>query len=321
MKTLIKAGILSLTLGLSWSAAADYPERPITMIIPAAPGGGTDTFGRKVADLAEKVLKQQITVENRGGGSGTVGMTNVVTAKPDGYTIGFVWNSPLTTSPHSLNVPYSKDSYDLLMSIGYSAYTICAHPDFPANNGAELLAELKKHPGKYKLGNDGVGGTMQLASERIFEKAGVKVRQVPFKGAGETAKNFLGGHIDLYGGSIPPIEQHVKAGKVKCLLMTSADGNSALPKASGLKDIGMAAEETVLWWGLVVPAKTPEAIRKKLESAFMQAAASPEMKDVMSKYGAVARPMDAAQTQKMFDTEYTALGQVAKSIGLSKKEK
>src|SRR5690606_33025785 len=132
MKCVVKVGLAALALGLSYPAVAEYPERPINMIVPAAPGGGTDTFGRKIADLAEKILNQQITVENRGGGSGTVGLTNIITAKPDGYTIGFVWNSPLTTLPHSLNVPYTKDDYSLLMSIGYSAYTICAQPDFPA---------------------------------------------------------------------------------------------------------------------------------------------------------------------------------------------
>ena len=321
MKFAVKAGVAALALGLSFSAAAAYPEKPITMIVPAAPGGGTDTFGRKVAELAEKVLNQQITVENRGGGSGTVGMAQVITARPDGYTVGFAWNSPLTTLPHSLNLPYDKDDYSLLMSIGYSAYTICARPDFPADNGAELIAELKKHPGKYTLGNDGAGGTMQLAAERIFAKAGVKVRPVPFKGAGDTAKNFLGGHIDLYGGSIPPIEQHVKAGNAKCLLMTSAERNSALPNASSLTDIGMPGEETVLWWGLIVPAKTPAAIQKKLEDAFMKAASMPEMKEIMEMKGAVSRPMNAAQTKKVFDTEYAALEQVAKSIGLQKKGK
>jgi tripartite-type tricarboxylate transporter receptor subunit TctC len=321
MKFSLKAGVAAIAMSMSFSAAAEFPEKPITMIVPAAPGGGTDTFGRKVAELAEKVLGQQITVENRGGGSGTVGMTQVITSKPNGYTIGFAWNSPLTTLPHSLDVPYSKDDYALLMSIGYSAYTICAHPDFPANNGEELIAEVKKNPGKYTLGNDGVGGTMQLAGERIFSKAGAKVRPVPFKGAGDTAKNFLGRHINLYGGSIPPIEQHVAAGTVKCLLMTSAERNSALPKASSLKDIGMESEETVLWWGLVVPAKTPEAVQKKLEAAFMKAASSPEMKKVMENMGAVSRPMNAAETKKIFDTEYAALEQVAESIGLTKKAK
>lgn len=301
--------------------AAEFPARSITMIVPAAPGGGTDTFGRKVAEAAEKILGQQISVENRGGGSGTVGLTQVLTAKPDGYTIGFFWNSPITTIPHSLEVPYGRSDYSALMSIGYSSYVMCVSPDFPASNGAELLAALKKNPGKYTLGNDGTGGTMQLAAERIFSKAGVKVRYVPFKGAGDTAKNFLGGHIDIYGGSIPPIQQHAKAGKAKCLLLTSADRNEAVPDASGLKDVGLESEETVLWWGLLVPAKTPAAVQQTLEQAFLKAAGTPEVKQAMDNAGATNKPLGAAQTNKLIESEYKALEQVAQSIGLEKKGK
>lgn len=300
------------------SFAADFPTRSITMIVPSAPGGGTDTFGRKVAEAVEKILHQTISVENRGGGGGTVGITQALTAKPDGYTIAFVWNSPLTAIPHSLNVPYKRSDYTALMSIGYSAYTVCAAPDFPANNGAELLTELKKHPGKYTLGNDGVGGTMQLAGERIFAKAGVKVRPVSFKGAGDTAKAFLGGHIDLYGGSIPPIQEHARAGKAKCLLMTSAEANEDLPGASGLKDLGLADEETVLWWGLIVPAQTPQAIRNQLEKAFMQAAATESVKSIMGSKGATNNPLGAVATNQLLDQEYKALEVVAKAVGISK---
>ncbi len=321
MKRSASAFFVLSMVAAPWAMAADFPSKSITMIVPAAPGGGTDTFGRKVAEAAEKILKQQITVENRGGGSGTVGVTQVLTAKPDGYTIGFVWNSPITTIPHSLEVPYTKSDYSALMSIGYSSYVMCVAPDFPASNGAEFIEALKKSPGKYTVGNDGVGGTMQLAGERIFARAGVKVRHVPFKGAGDTAKNFLGGHIDVYGGSIPPIQQHARAGKAKCLLLTSAERNDALPEASGLKDIGMESEETVLWWGLIVPAKTPTAVQKTLEAAFLQAAATADVKQIMDNKGATNKPVDAVQTNKLIVTEYAALEKVAKSIGLQKSAK
>jgi tripartite-type tricarboxylate transporter receptor subunit TctC len=304
---------LAMAFTTMTSYAADYPARSITMIVPAAPGGGTDVFGRKVAEAAEKILNQNIAVENRGGGGGTVGI------KPDGYTIAFVWNSPLTAIPHSLDVPYKRSDYTALMSIGYSAYTVCVAPDFPANSGAELLAELKKHPGKYTLGNDGVGGTMQLAGARIFAKAGVKVRPVSFKGAGDTAKAFLGGHIDLYGGSIPPIQEHARAGKAKCLLLTSAEANNDLPGASGLKSLGLADEATVLWWGLIVPTKTPKAIRDTLEKAFMQAAATDTVKSIMGSKGATNDPKGADATNQMLDHEFKALEKVAKLVGVSKK--
>jgi tripartite-type tricarboxylate transporter receptor subunit TctC len=312
------ATIIALSIPLI-ASAQQFPVKPITVIIPAAPGGGTDTFGRKIAEEAQKEFKQPLIVDNRGGGSGTIGLGQVVRAKPDGYTVGFVWNSPLTSVPHSLNVPYKNTDYSALMSIGFSSYVICAQPNFPANTGQELIELIRANPEKYTIGNDGVGGTMQLASERIFAKAGVKVRQIPFKGAGDTAKNFLGGHIDLYGGSITAIQPHVNAGKAKCLLLTSAEKNSALPQASSLTDIGMPGEETVLWWDLVVPADTPQAIKDQLETTFMKAASTASMKEAMAKQGAVNRPRGAVDTNKLIASEYAALEQVAKSIGLEKK--
>ena len=318
LSKLSAASIIALSIPLI-ASAQQFPVKPITVIIPAAPGGGTDTFGRKIAEEAQKEFKQPLIVDNRGGGSGTIGLGQVVRAKPDGYTVGFVWNSPLTSVPHSLNVPYKNTDYSALMSIGFSSYVICAAPNFPANNGKELIELIRANPEKYTIGNDGVGGTMQLASERIFSKAGVKVRQIPFKGAGDTAKNFLGGHIDLYGGSITAIQPHVNAGKAKCLLLTSAEKNSALPQASSLTDIGMPGEETVLWWGLVVPADTPQAVKDQLEMTFMKAASTASMKEAMAKQGAVNRPRGAVDTNKLIASEYAALEQVAKSIGLEKK--
>jgi tripartite-type tricarboxylate transporter receptor subunit TctC len=318
LSKLSAATIIALSIPLI-ASAQQFPVKPITVIIPASPGGGTDTFGRKIAEEAQNQLNQPLIVENRGGGSGTIGLGQVTRAKPDGYTVGFVWNSPLTSVPHSLNVPYKNTDYSALMSIGFSSYVICAAPNFPANNGKELIELIRANPEKYTIGNDGVGGTMQLASERIFSKAGVKVRQIPFKGAGDTAKNFLGGHIDLYGGSITAIQPHVNAGKAKCLLLTSAEKNSALPQASSLTDIGMPGEETVLWWGLVVPADTPQAVKDQLEMTFMKAASSASMKEAMAKQGAVNRPRGAVDTNKLIASEYAALEQVAKSIGLEKK--
>ncbi len=223
------SSLLALTLLAVPAIAQTYPSRPVTMIVPAPTGGGTDVFARVLAEIVEADLKQKFVVENRGGAGGTLGTTQIVTAKPDGYTIGFIWNSPLTTSPHSLNVAYTPDSYRAVMSIGYSSYVLCAQPNFPAKDAREMIEALKAPGAKFTYGNDGVGGTMQLAAERIFRELGVKVRGIPFGGAGETAKNFLGGHVDFYGGSLPPILEHEKAGKAKCLLLTSAGATRRFP--------------------------------------------------------------------------------------------
>lgn len=314
VRTLAAAALLALPSGL----ACAFPDRPITLIVPSPPGGGTDIFARQLADIAEQSLKQKVVVENKPGGGGTVGTTLVTAAKPDGYTLGFVWNSPLTTSPHSLPVAYTPDSYQPILSIGYSSYVLCAQPGFPASSATEMVAALKAAPGKYTYGNDGVGGTMQLAAERIFKALDLKVRSVPFGGAGETAKNFLGGHVDFYGGSLPPILAHEKAGKAKCLILTSAEGNPALPQASGLEALGIGKEATVLWWAMIAPKGVPADRLAILSKAFTEAAHDPRFKAAMEQQGAVFAPKDAAATDAAIRSELAALGEVAKAIGVAK---
>lgn len=313
----VLAGLLVLMAAVH-SAWAGYPEKPIEIIVPSPPGGGTDIAVRLLAELTEPFLKQKLVVINKPGGGGTVGVSLLTQAKPDGYTLGGVWNSPLTAIPHTLPVAFTPEDYQPILQISSAAYVLCAAPDFPANNGHELIAELKKNPGKYTYGNDGVGGTMQLGGERIFKALGVKVRPVPFGGAGETAKNFLGGHVTFYGGSIPPIMPHIKAGKAKALLLTSAADNAALPTASGLKALGIPQEETVLWRAIIAPKGLPPDVLKTLEAAFRQGASQPRFKEFLVGQGeelVIAGPADVSQ---LIREEYKALGEVAKDLGLKK---
>lgn len=312
--------LVGLLVGLAafHSAWAGYPEKPIEMIVPSPPGGGTDIAIRLLAELTEPFLKQKVVVINKPGGGGTVGVSLLTQAKPDGYTLGGVWNSPLTASPHTLQVAFTPDDYQPILQISSAAYVLCAAPDFPANNGRELIEELKKNPGKYTFGNDGVGGTMQLAGERIFKTLGVKVRPVPFGGAGETAKNFLGGHVTFYGGSIPPIMPHIKAGKAKALLLTSAADNEALPTASGLNALGIPQEETVLWRTIIAPKGLPTEVLKTLEAAFRQGASEPRFKEFLKAQGEELVIAGPAEVGKLIREEYKALGEVAKDLGLKK---
>jgi tripartite-type tricarboxylate transporter receptor subunit TctC len=310
------AAATSLTLP---AIAQTYPTRPITLIVPAPPGGGTDVFARSLAEIVEPVLKQKVVIENRAGAGGTLGVTQLVNARPDGYTLAFIWNSPLTTSPQSLQVAYNPDNYRAVMSIGYSSYVLCAQPSFPASTAKEMVEKLKEPGARFTYGNDGVGGTMQLAAERIFAATGVKLRAIPFAGAGETAKNFLGGHVDFYGGSLPPILAHAQAGKAKCLLLTSAEANAALPAASGLEAIGLADKQTVLWWGMIAPVGTPDPVVAAIQQAFTDAANSDKFKDVMEKQGATRKVLDGASTNTLIRTELEALGEVARALGIEKK--
>jgi len=298
--------------------AADYPAKPIEIVVPSPPGGGTDIAIRLLAELTEPFLGQKLVVVNKPGGGGTVGVSLLTQAKPDGYSLAGVWNSPLTSIPHTLSVPYTPNDYQPIVQVSSAAYVLCAAPDFPADNATQLIAELKANPGKYTYGNDGVGGTMQLAAERIFKALGVKARPVPFGGAGETAKNFLGGHVTFYGGSIPPIMPHIKAGKAKALLLTSAADNAALPTASGLKALGIPQEETVLWRAVLAPKGVPADIMKKLEEAFRQGASQQRFKDFLKEQGEEAVVAGADEVNRLIKAEFAALEKVAKDLGLKK---
>jgi tripartite-type tricarboxylate transporter receptor subunit TctC len=130
---------VSLTCPMQPAAAEQFPDRPIRIIVPVGAGGGTDVFARALADSASSALGQPVVVENRPGASGTIGVQQVINASPDGYTVGFIWNSPLTAAPHSVNARYTPDDYVAMFDVGYSAYALCAQPSFPANNLKEMI--------------------------------------------------------------------------------------------------------------------------------------------------------------------------------------
>lgn len=307
-------------LALSSAVAQEkYPSRPIELVIPTAAGGGTDISLRMLAEIAGPILGQKIVVVNKPGGGGTVGMAQIVQARPDGYTIGGLWNAPLTMTPHMLPTPYKNGDYAAVTQVTASPTVLCVKASFPANDGKGFIEELRKNPGKYTYGNDGVGGTIQLASERVFTKLGVKARPIPFAGAGETLQAFLGGHIDIYGGSIPPIMPYVKDKSAKCLMVTSAERNASVPVAAGLADLGAADEATVLWRGIIAPRTLPADRLAVLQKAFAQAAQSAKFKEFMHKRGEEAKGSSSAEFHKLIDSEYEAMGKVMAAIGLTKK--
>lgn len=306
---------------IALAAAAALPvqaQQPVRLVIPAPAGGGTDGFFRTLAREVEPLLNTPVVVMNVGGAGGTVGVGQVIRATPDGNTLAAVWSSPITAAPHAIKQSYKPEDLTPVIQVSSSAYVMCVSTAFPATTGPEFIALLKANPGKYTYGNDGVGGTGQLASERIFRAAKAEVRDIPFKGAGDTLNNFLGGHVDIYVGSISPVLAHVKAGKVKCPLLTSADRTPSLPGASGLKDVGLAAEETLLWRGILGPKGLPADRVAALEKAFETAAKTPNMRKFMEDAGEQLVIRKGADLRKMVSDEYNALGKVAESLNISK---
>ncbi|WP_425101894.1 tripartite tricarboxylate transporter substrate binding protein [Tropicibacter sp. S64] len=313
----IKAALMGLTaLALATTAAAEYPERTIELTIPAGAGGGTDTSARKLALLLEEKLGQSIAVLNVSGGGGSVGASQFMMAKPDGYSLFATWNSPLTTVPQVQNVAYALDSFTPIASTSETAYTLCVKADFPADTGAAFLDELKANPGKYTYGNDGIGGTMQLAAERIFQAQGIEAVAIPFGGAGETLQNFLGGHVDIYGGSISPVLPYVENNEAKCLLVTSAADVPALPGAAGLDSLGMGDKETLLWRAILGPKDMDPAIVAQLADVIDAAVNDPSYVEFLASKGEVPNVVKGEALGARLQAEFDALAEVSKALGL-----
>ena len=299
------------------AAPALFAAEALKVIIPTAPGGGTDGYFRVLAKEVEPVLNEPVVVMNVPGAGGTIGVSQMVRAVPDGQTVAAVWLGPVTVSTHTMKVTYTPADYIPVIQVSSAPYVLCVHPEFPAADGAGLIAELKKNPDKYTYGNDGLGGPGQLATARILRAMNASARDVPFKGAGETLTAFLGKHVDIYVGSIPPILQHVQGGKAKCLLVTSADRVAALPSAASLRDLGIPNEETILWRALLAPKGTPPDRVAKLEAAFEKAATSAAARKFLEDAGEQVAIKKGAALRRYIDDEYEAMGKLAKALNLT----
>lgn len=305
----------AIALACTTALASNYPNRPIEIIVPAPAGGGTDSVARMLNQYLEPELKQSAAIINVAGGGGAIGVNQVARARPDGYTLLSTWNSPITTVPHMQRVQYDYDSLTPITSISQSAYTLCVKPDFPANTAEEFLAELQNNPNRYTYGNDGTGGIMRLAAERLFAVYDIKARAIPFGGAGETLQNFLGGHIDIYGGSIPPVLPYAQDGQAKCLIVTSASDNPTLPLASGLEALGHPELETVLWRMMLGPNGMSEAHATVIADAVERALENPELLKFLANQGEVPVLMRGEALREALRKESEALGELLGQLG------
>lgn len=317
---LTRAGLLLVAmLPIAFPAAAQtFPDRPIHILVPINPGGGTDVYARRLAELAAPLLGQRVVVENRPGSSGLLGVQQVVDSPPDGYTLGFVWNTPLTAAPHTLKARFTPESYTSVFSVGYSPYTLCAQPDFPANSLPEFIDQIRAHPDEYTWGNEGLGGAMHLGVEGLLRRLELKMQTVPFQGAGQTLPAFLGRHITFYGGSLVGAMSAARAGTAKCLLLTTPTGNPELPNAGGLASIGMSENAVTIWWGMIAPNGIPKDRMERLLTAFLDAARSPRFRDTVESGGGSYRLQLGPEMAQAIRDEHALLREVALATGLAR---
>jgi tripartite-type tricarboxylate transporter receptor subunit TctC len=314
------AFFLSVSLiGISAVMAADYPSKPIMLVVNFAPGTSTDVISRILAEEVSKELKQPIVCVNKAGGSGSIGVAEMLRAPVDGYTIGCINMPSLAILPHMQGVPYQplKDVSHICAVMAYD-YAIYVRAESPYKTFEDLLEAAKANPGKITVGHPGVGTTSHIIMERIGKEKGVAFKHVPYKGDGELMPAIIGGHVDTGVGSPAAVGPQVKAGTLRLLLVTSKEKWSGFPEVPTIQEKGFKFYQSS-FLSLGAPAGTPEAARKKLEEAFRKVLENPTVKAAAeSKLSTRLGYISGSDYATYIKEEYDFYGGFLKELGIIK---
>ena len=299
------------------ASAQDYPNRPITVVVPFPPGGSTTIVARIVADKMSEALGQSIVIDNRGGAGGTVGSRAVSKSAPDGYTILLGYTGTLAIGPTLYgNVGYDpRKDFEPIGRIGTAPNTLVVHPSTPVHSVAELIAYAKANPGKLDYGSAGIGTVSHVCGEYFATAAGVKLTHIPYKGTGPAIVDLLGGHIPMAFTPVPATHENAQSGKLRMLAVTSAVRSTLLPEVPTIAEAALPGFEAVLRYGLVAPPGTPRPVIEKLNAALNTVLTSPDVRARLAIEGAEPLPSTPAEYAADIDREETQWSKVVKASG------
>ena len=284
--SLLSLSLLAIAGGVS--AQVQYPVKPIRLVIPYPPGGGTDILGRPIARLLGEKLGQSVLVDNRGGASGMVGAEIVARSAPDGYTVLMG-----TSGEAALNVAlYPKMNYDPIKDftpvtqVGVSPLVLVAHPSLPVKNVKDYIALAKKRPGSLSYSSIGSGSAQHMAGEWMRLLTGIDIIHVPYKGGGPQMTDLLGGHSPSGILALPAAASGIKSGRIRAVGMTSAKRSSAFPDVPTFAESGMPGFDVSQWWAVLVPRGTPAEIVARLHTEITAIIRTAEIRERMAGVGA-----------------------------------
>ena len=304
----------------AWAQAAshaNFPNKPVRMIVPFPAGGPADIFGRGLAQGLSEQLGQPVIIENVGGVGGVLGVDRALKSAPDGYTLGFNSGSTLSIAPYSFTrLPYDvKKDAALITLVVRVPEVLAVHPSLPVNSVAELVDYAKKNPGKVNYGSAGGGSITHLAGELLKAEAKIDLVHVPYKGAAPAVNDLLGGQVQMGIFDVPILLGHIKSGKLKALAVTSATRAPALPEVPTTADAKLPNVTSDNWYGLIVPAATPADIQKRLNAAAVTALKSPAIVEQFARVGGVASPGTPQDYASFLAAEQAKWSQVVTAIG------
>ncbi|MEH7383402.1 tripartite tricarboxylate transporter substrate binding protein [Bacillus sp. JJ1533] len=301
----------------SGSTKSDYPTRAVEMIVPFAPGGTTDSSARAIASVANKYLPngQSVTVVNKDGGAGTIGMNEVAQAKGDGYTIGMATIGPMTIKTHSKEVTYKPEDFKPIIQVVATPNVLVVKSDSEIETFEDWMEYVKDNPNKFTFGTSGAGLTQHITMENLMTKTDVKVKHVPFQGGAPALTALLGGNLEGALVQTPEAIPYIEEGTLRPIWI------SGTFKPEELEDIPLLTEKGIdvkgdVWTGLVAPASVPDEVVKVLHDAFKQALEDPDVIDQLKKIGTEPVYKSTEEFKKIVQDDYQLNGEVLEAIGL-----
>lgn len=306
----LAAVVLSATiLAPAAVVAADYPARPVTVIVPFPAGGSTDTMARAAAREFEEILGTNMPVTNVGGGAGTVGTAQLARSRPDGYTIGVVPAAPLINQPHMRETPYSIEDFDYICQLFYSPQALAVKPDSPFKSLKDVVDYARAHPGELSYGSPGPGSLPHLAMEKFLQDTDIQIKHVPFQGDGPGVTALLGGHVDLYMAII----SNVSKNDLDAVAVFADERVNAAP------DVPTSVEQsfptTASWWGGVfAPKGIPTDAKAKLVDACKQTSEKERFIETLASLGTLVQFRDSEGVKQAVEEGSATNGEIIQRV-------
>ena len=316
MKQPLLAALAALAFGAS---AQTFPTRPVTLVVPFPPGGGTDTGARIVAQKLTAKWGQQVVVDNKGGAAGTIGADLVAKAKPDGYTIlmGNIGTQAINPSLYK-KLPYDPDKAFVPISlVAELPLAMMVNPQVPAKSAKEFVTLAKGQPGKLSYSSSGAGGAPHLAAEMFKLGTGTFIVHVPYRGGGPAVQDLIAGHVQLSFMTVLEASGHIKAGKLRALAVTSARRVSALAEVPTLAESAVPGFDSISWIGLLAPAGTPKEIVEKISADTREVIAAEDVNARLVELGALPAANTPAQFGALIDKDRARYAKIIQERGIS----
>ncbi len=322
MKNLCRTAYALLALSLLGAAsvarAQAYPDRPIRLVVPFAPGGGTDLTGRAIAQRLSDAFGKPVVVDNRAGAGGVIGADLVAKAAPDGYTLLMGTPGPMTINPNlQKKMPYDtlRDFAPITLTT-ISPFILVVHPAVPAATVKELIALAKQKPGALNFGTAGTGSVAHLSAEQFKAMTGVQLTHIPYKGSSQSLIDLLAGQVQMVFENLPVVLPHIRAGKVRALAVGTRTRSALLPEYPTVAEAGVPGYEASTAFGMVAPAKTPKEIVGRLNREVVKILRSAEIKDSFGALGLEAVGGTPEQYAEHLRDELARYARIIKAAGI-----